>query len=340
MNSKNKPIKVLVVDDSKEFQNITQNSLNKDPRIQVISIANNPYEARDKIIKFTPDVMLLKIKLPKMNGLVFLKKLSSQFPLPTIVQVENKKESEDAIKAGAVDFIYKIDINEKASVKSYINELITKIKIASTIKMEHRKTINSKNNIVTNNIKVIAIGASTGGTEATLQILKKLQKCVAGIVITQHMPAGFTKMYAERLDNICMIDVKEAEDGDEIISGRALIAPGDYQMSVKKKSNGFYVACKKGYKVNGHCPSVDVLFNSVAKEVKEEALGIILTGMGSDGAKGLLEMKKEGAITIGQNKDSCVVYGMPKVAYDIGAVLHQLELDEIAKYIEDTIKNN
>ena len=178
--------------------------------------------------------------------------------------------------------------------------------------------------------KIIAIGASTGGTEATLEILRTLPKEMPGILVTQHMPAGFTKMYADRLNKICDLEVREAKNGDRLQSGLALIAPGDYQMKLLKDSIGYYVSCKPGEKVSGHCPSVDVLFNSLAEVAGKNAVGIILTGMGKDGAQGLLNMKKSGAYTIGQDKDTCIVYGMPMVAFNIGAVQIQAPIEDIS----------
>jgi len=182
--------------------------------------------------------------------------------------------------------------------------------------------------------KVIAIGASTGGTEAIAKIISTFTKDMPGTVIVQHMPAVFTKMYADRLNNSYLVDVKEAENGDSLYPGRVLIAPGEYQMRLKKRGNTYYVECFKGNKVSGHCPSVDVLFSSVAEVAAKNAIGIILTGMGSDGSRGLLEMRQKGARTIGQDEKSCVVYGMPKVAYEIGAVEKQVPLDKIPQTIQ------
>jgi len=243
----------------------------------------------------------------------------------------------DALKAGAVDYVAKPSSGSTTNVDGLINELIVKIKIASTSKVGH-----VKNNLVTSETvnvpsdarkMIIAIGASTGGTEAIFGIIKQFPPNMPGVVIVQHMPPVFTKMYAERLNNSCAMEVKEAQTGDLIINGRVLIAPGGFHMKVKKINDKYIVECVKSELVNGHCPSVDVLFNSVADCVGKNAIGVILTGMGYDGAKGLLNMRKKGAITIGQDEQSCVVYGMPKVAYDIGAVEKQARLDEISKII-------
>ena len=187
---------------------------------------------------------------------------------------------------------------------------------------------------------VVAIGASTGGTEAIFEVVRQFRKDIPGVVIVQHMPPGFTEMYANRLNNQCQVAVKEAATGDRLYQGRVLIAPGDKHMRLIKVNGVYQVECKPGEKVSGHCPSVDVLFSSVAKAAKKDAVGVILTGMGGDGAKGLLEMREAGAITIGQNEASCVVYGMPKVAYDIGAVQYQMELSSISNKIYSVLKTN
>lgn len=328
----NKKIRVLVVDDSLLFREVIKNGLNKDLGIEVVGTASDPYMARDKIIELEPDVMTLDIELPKMNGIEFLKRLMPQHPIPIVVVSSVNKNVFDALNNGAVDFITKPERN----TDSFINELIVKIKIASTSKVgKWKKTsVNDENGLSSINSSfyknsIIAIGASTGGTEAIEQVIKKLPRNIPGIVIVQHMPPVFTKLYAERLNNSCRLEVKEAEDGDLILPGRALIAPGEMQMKVVKDGLP-RVHCYAGDRVNGHCPSVDVLFYSVAERYYKNSFGIILTGMGYDGAKGLLEMKKKGARTIGQDEASSVVYGMPKVAYEIGAVEKQAPLDSIA----------
>lgn len=328
----NKKIKVLIVDDSMLFREVIKNGLNKDSGIEVVATASDPYMARDKIIEFEPDVMTLDIELPKMNGIEFLKRLMPQYPIPVVAVSSVNKNVFDALKYGAVDFITKPQRN----TDSFINELIVKIKIASTAKVGKWKktTSNNENGFIGANNSlyknsIIAIGASTGGTEAIEQVLKNLPRNIPGIVIVQHMPPVFTKLYAERLNNSCRLEVKEAEDGDLILPGRALIAPGDKHMKVIKEGIP-RVRCYAGDRVNGHCPSVDVLFYSVAERYNKNSFGIILTGMGYDGAKGLLEMRKKGARTIGQDEASSVVYGMPKAAYEIGAVERQAPLNSIA----------
>ncbi len=323
------------MDDSLFMREFISSAIMKDPGIEVVGKASDPYDARDKIIELTPDVITLDVEMPKMNGIEFLKRLMPQYPLPVIVVSSVSDSVFDALGVGAVDFVNKADLNNKNSREFFISELIVKIKIASIAKVGMYKDFSKaksakKPEKIDKKNSIIAIGASTGGTEAIYDILKGLNRDLPGIVVVQHMPAGFTKMYAQRLNNACRLEVKEAEDGDMVAEGRALIAPGDHQLCVEKKNTKYIVKCFKGEKVNGHCPSVDVLFFSVADAAKADALGIILTGMGNDGAKGLLAMKNQGAATIGQNMASSVVYGMPKVAHDMGAVEKVLPLDEIS----------
>ena len=331
-----KPIKVLVVDDSLFFRNVLVQCLQSDPNIQVVAQAGDPYQARDAIIKYNPDVMTLDVEMPKMNGIEFLKKLMPQYPLPVVVISSLNGKVFDALEAGAVDFVNKPSGMDRTKLNDFVkNELITKIKIASTVKVGNRKRVRpaaaeSDIKVKKTNNRVIAIGASTGGTEAILDVIRYFGTDIPGIVMVQHMPPGFTKMYAERLNNQCRILVKEAQTGDIILPGQALLAPADRQMKVIKVGEHYQVECRGTERVSGHCPSVDVMFSSVAKNVGRNAIGILLTGMGADGANGLLQMRKAGAHTIGQDEESCVVYGMPKVAYDIGAVQYQLGLTSIA----------
>lgn len=331
-----KKIRVLVVEDSKVFRDLLVNNLNIDSKIEVVASAVDPYEARDKIIEYQPDVMTLDIELPKMNGLDFLKKLLPQYPIPVVIISSLSEKVFDAMQAGAVDFVAKPSTSDKDALQRFFQkELPVKIKIASTARIsQFKKNITVKKRMVAGNKgeMIIAIGASTGGTEAIADVLREYGTDIPGIVIVQHMPPGFTEMYARRLNEQCRIRVKEAKTGDVVVPGQALLAPGgNQQMRIIKVGNNFQVELKRGSKVSGHCPSVDVLFESVSKVVKDRAIGIILTGMGGDGARGLLEMRKSGAKTIGQDEESCVVYGMPKVAYDIGAVQYQEKLADIPK---------
>lgn len=339
-----RPIRVLVVDDSMMMRNMIVQGLNSDPNIEVVAQAQDAYEARDAIIKYKPDVMTLDVEMPKMDGIQFLRKLMPQYPLPVVVISALDARVFDAMEAGAVDFVCKPSTVERSKVSDFIRkELGTKIKIASTVRVGNLKRVESnpvRGVSAVNKDMVIAIGASTGGTEAIFEVVKQFRTDIPGVVIVQHMPPGFTEMYANRLNNQCQVAVKEAVTGDKVLPGRVLIAPGDKHMRLVKVNGVYQVECKAGEKVSGHCPSVDVLFSSVAKTAGRDALGVILTGMGGDGANGLLEMRKAGAKTIGQNEATCVVYGMPKVAYDIGAVQYQMELSSITNKIYGLLKTN
>ena len=331
-----RPIRVLVVDDSIVFRELLVQNLSRDPAIQVVATAKDPFEARDAILAHKPDVMTLDVELPRMSGIEFLRKLMPQYPLPVVVISALSDKVFDAMNAGAVDFVAKPAVSSRTQLQDFIrNELLVKIKIASTAKIGNIKKATMVQEqqylSVKGNNLIVAIGASTGGTEAIFSVVKNYGTDIPGIVIVQHMPPGFTGMYAKRLNDQCRIQVKEARTGDRVLPGHALIAPGgDMHMHLVKVNGAYQVEVKKGPKVNGHCPSVDVLFDSVAKVAGAHAVGIILTGMGGDGAKGLLAMRKAGARTIGQDESTCVVYGMPKVAYDLGAVEYQEKLNDIA----------
>lgn len=333
------PIKVLIVEDSIVFRELLVQNLSKDPAIQIVATAKDPFEARDLILKHHPDVMTLDVELPRMSGIDFLRKLIPQYPLPVVVISSLSDKVFDAMNAGAVDFVAKPAVSNRAQLEDFIrNELLVKVKIASTAKISNiKKTVMNQQGqqqylSTTRNNLIVAIGASTGGTEAIFSVVKDFGTDIPGIVCVQHMPPKFTGMYAKRLNDQCRIQVKEAETGDRVLPGHMLIAPGgDRHMRLVKVNGVYQVELKGGPRVNGHCPSVDVLFDSVAQVAKSDALGIILTGMGGDGAKGLLNMRRAGARTIGQDESTCVVYGMPKVAYDLGAVEYQDKLGDIAK---------
>lgn len=329
-------IKVLIVEDSMLFRELLAKNLNDDPGIEVVGTARDPFEARDMILECEPDVMTLDIEMPRMDGIEFLKQLMPQHPLPVVMISSLSDRVFDAMSAGAVDFVAKPVATNRHSLEEFIRtELPVKIKIASVAKV--KRTTNAKINmssqkrVTKSKCDLIAIGASTGGTEATADLLNGFHGGLPGIVIVQHMPAGFTELYANRLNDRGDLEVREARSGDIIRPGLALLAPGgDQHMQVMKQDGEYKVILKKAPKVNGHCPSVDVLFHSVAKNVGKQAMGIILTGMGGDGAKGLLEMRQQGARTIGQDESTCVVYGMPKVAYELGAVEYQEKLPNMA----------
>ncbi len=339
-----KKIKVLIIDDSFVFRQTFSKHLSEDHELEVIATAADAYEARDMIIKHRPDVMTLDVEMPKMNGIDFLKRLMPQYPLPTVVVSALSENVFEALNAGAVDFVSKPQTGTDLDV--YFEELIEKIKIASraniakSLKLKKENTIKSSSNANMNQL-IIGIGASTGGTNALFDILTSLPKEMPPIVIVQHMPPGFTKIYSERLDKNCQLKVVEGSDGEKLEPGKVIIAPGGYHMSVIKKGSIYSITLEKGTehnKVNGHCPSVDILFDSLSKTIKGNGIGVILTGMGRDGAQGLLKMRNQGARTIGQDEQSSVVYGMPKVANDVGAVEKQYTLTKIAEEITHLIK--
>lgn len=338
MSFQSKKIRVMIIDDSMFSRRIMNDGLSKYPNIEIVCEAVNVKNARDKIPILKPDVIISDVEMPGMNGIDFVKSILPEYPIPIVLVSSLNLRVFDALAVGAVDFVKKPDGKENRD--KFIEELANNIMVASCSRVRRfsnkrpvRLSTVSSNLTFANDLDnetIIGLGASTGGTEATLEVLKRLPVNTPGIVIVQHMPAGFTKMYADRLDKNCSLNVKEAETGDVIKSGRVLVAPASRQMKVVKTGNKYTVNCQGSIKVNGHCPSVDVLFKSMADNVKCNMVGIILTGMGSDGANGLLEMRKKGAFTIGQDKYSSVVYGMPMVAYKIGAVSVQVSCENVA----------
>ncbi len=344
-------IRVLVVDDSAVVRKLLTEELNKQKDIEVVGTALNPYIARDKIVKLKPDVLTLDLEMPRMDGLSFLSKLMRHFPLPVVVisslTPKNSINALNALRLGAVEVICKTV--SAYSTKNITQDIIRAIRIASVAKFDKNIIdLNSKVNkqlypkedisLVHTTDKLIAIGSSTGGTRAIEILLTRLPQNLPGIVITQHMPPVFTKSFAARLDSVSRFNVKEAEDGDHIQPGAVFIAPGNKHMLVEKNGARYYIRIKEGPPVHHQRPSVDVLFNSVANSAGLNAMGIILTGMGSDGAKGLLAMKKKGSYTIGQDEATSVVYGMPREAYKLGAVTEQLPLDRIHEKVINQYK--
>jgi len=334
-------IRVLIVDDSATARAVLREILESDPDIEVVATASDAYVARDKIVELKPDVVCLDVEMPRMDGITFLKRLMHYMPVPVIMvsslTQNGARTTLEALDSGAVDFVGKPHSHIYDGVETMREELLSKIKIASRVRVRQRalETIQQANmtSLAETTNKILAIGASTGGTEALKDVLMGLPRNAPGTIIVQHMPSNFTGPFAERLNGLCAMEVREAKNGDSITPGVALIAPGDYHMVVRRSGARYYVEIGSGEKVSGHRPSVDVLFNSVAKIAGANAIGVILTGMGGDGARGLLAMRKAGSRTIGQDEASCVVYGMPKVAYDLGAVERQLPLQGVAKGI-------
>ncbi len=335
-------IKVLVVDDSAVVTKIFSEELSKYPDIQLIGVAPDPYVAREKIVNLKPDVITLDIEMPRMDGLTFLKKLMKYYPLPTIIvsslTPQGGKLTLEAMEIGAVDVIGKP--GAAYTVGDMSAQLAEKIRAASRVRLtkrddsaETRATGEPLRALAQTSNKVIAIGASTGGTEALKKVLTKMPPNSPGIVIVQHMPANFTTAFAARLNELSQISVKEAEDNDSVTPGTALLAPGNFHMILRRSGGRYYVEVKTGPMVHHQRPAVDVLFKSTAKYAGANAIGVILTGMGADGAEGLLEMKNAGAGTIAQDEKSCVVFGMPKEAIKLGGVDKIVSIDQIASEI-------
>lgn len=343
-----KKIRLLIVDDSIVFRTLISSVFEHHPTVEVVGTASNPFEARDKILSLRPDVMTLDVEMPRMNGIEFLKILMPQKPMPVIVVSSLSNIVFDAMHAGAVDFVQKPPTSTKADKDRFRQEIAEKVAIASDVyrRQAARQTrpsipaqpaaplaVPRLSGAGIRSRGLIALGASTGGTEATSAILKRLPKNIPGMVITQHMPPVFTDLYAKRMDRESELTVKEAEEFDVIRPGHVFVAPGDKHLTVEKLGNDLVIRLKKTEKVNGHIPSVDVMFQSIAKFADKSTTGIILTGMGADGAQGLLELRRKGAYTIGQDEASSVVYGMPMVAQKLGAVVQQASLDRIPQLL-------
>ncbi len=346
-----KRIRVLVVDDSALVRELLTAGLAKDPELEVVGSAANPFIARDKIIELRPDVLTLDVEMPRMDGVDFLRRLMPQYPIPVImVSALTQRGAQitlEALEAGAIDFVTKPSTDVARGLNQMLADLRQKVKMAAqvdlsawkrrAVKREKPGPVLVRTALSESTDKVIAIGASTGGTEAILRVISSFPANMPGIVIVQHMPPGFTKHFSDNLNEICEMDVQEAQTGDRVMPGRVLIAPGGKHMTVRRSGGIYLVDCQEGENVNGHCPSVDVLFHSVARYVAGNAVGVILTGMGGDGAEGLLAMHQAGAKTIAQDEASCVVFGMPKVAIERGAVDRIGPLDSIPQLIVSTL---
>lgn len=330
-------VKVLVVDDSAVMRQFLVEGLSRHKDIEIVGTAPDAYVARNKILMLKPDVVTLDIQMPKIDGITFLQKIIKHYPVPVVIVSSLNKEVLDgamsAIKAGTVDYVEKPASNGDRNKTMKL--LAKKIKDLNKAKVKFRteyKASASSVRQVSNDLMrntVIAIGASTGGTVAIKQILTRLPTGFAPVIITQHMPAEFTKSFANRLDTLCRLSVKEAQDGDLVEQGKALIAPGGHHMILRQGANGYFVKLDKSPLVHNQRPSVDVMFNSVADVAGRDSIGVILTGMGADGADGLLRMKESGAYTISQDKASCVVFGMPKRAIEVGAACEVLDIKNI-----------
>ncbi len=343
-------INVLIVDDSAVVRQTMQDILSHDPEIRVIGMAADPIIAAQKMREVRPDVILLDVEMPRMDGITFLQKLMSQHPIPVVIcsslTQQNSETTFKALEYGAVEIIAKPKIGTKqfleesrvricdtvkAAFLSKVKKTCAPISVAPKLTADAilAKPVSSKAMVETTE-KVVVVGASTGGTEALKDLLEMLPQDSPGVVIVQHMPEHFTRAFANRLDSICRISVKEAEENDTVIRGRALIAPGNRHCLLKRSGARYYVEVKDGPLVSRHRPSVDVLFRSAARYGGKNVVGVIMTGMGDDGAKGMLEMKQQGSYNIAQDEASCVVFGMPKEAIKLGGVDRVVTLRDIA----------
>ena len=343
-------IKVMVVDDSAIVRQTLSELLSSDPSIEVIATAADPFKAAEKMRQQVPDVITLDIEMPQMDGITFLQKIMTQHPIPVVIcsslTGNNSELGMKALEYGAVDIITKPKLGTKQFLEESKINICDTVKAASLVdirqyakrKLEIEPKLTADvvipklpNKLVFQTTeKVIVVGASTGGTEAIRVFLQALSPDSPGVVIVQHMPERFTSAFASRLDRICKVSVKEAEDGDSVISGSALIAPGNFHMLLKRSGSKYYVEIKEGPLVSRHRPSVDVLFRSAARYAGKNAVAVIMTGMGDDGAKGMYELKEAGAYTIAQDEKSCVVFGMPNEAIKLGGAAKVLPLDLIA----------
>jgi two-component system, chemotaxis family, protein-glutamate methylesterase/glutaminase len=347
MTVKGKKIRVLVVDDSAVVRQTLCSLLEEDPEIEVIGSAPDPFAAAERIAQEVPDVITLDIEMPRMDGLTFLRKLMQQRPIPVIIcstlASEGAQSALDAIEAGAVEIITKPRVATRQFLLESAVRLRDAVKAAAVARPRPRTPANTVQPKLTADVilpasghamaetteKVIVVGASTGGTEALRDLLEPMPADAPGIVIVQHMPELFTRAFAQRLDGLCAIEVKEAQNNDSILPGRALIAPGNRHMLLRRSGARYFVEIREGPLVCRHRPSVDVLFRSAARYAGANAVGVLLTGMGDDGARGMLELKNAGAHTIAQDEATSVVYGMPKEAVRIGGVCQVLALPKI-----------
>jgi two-component system chemotaxis response regulator CheB len=334
-------IKVIVVDDSQFFRDLFTSILSSDPAIDVVDVAGDPYEAREKIKKHNPDVITLDIEMPHMDGISFLDKIMSLRPMPVVMVSSLTQAGADitiqALEKGAVDYVSKPEnINTDAAFTLLKSELIGKVKAASMASISKRyktsETIQKPEGNYNFNIsKIVAIGSSTGGVEALNEVLPYLPANFPPVLVVQHMAEKFVKSFSERLNNACKMKVCEAQDGQKIEQGTIYIAPGSKHLEIAKKGLEYVCAIRDGEPVSSHKPSVDVLFSSIAAVVGGNSIGVILTGMGKDGADGMLKMRQKGAYTIGQDQDSCVIYGMPRMAKELNATMKEMPLKDIAQ---------
>ena len=343
------PIKVVIVDDSALIRSVLKQILEQARDIRVVGVASDPIVAREVIRANNPDVITLDVEMPKMDGLEFLEKLMRLRPMPVVMISSLTERSSEitlrALELGAVDFVTKPKLDIAAGMQAYSELIIEKVRAAAhakpkrsahlqvTTRLSADAVLPALANRVTSTEKLIIIGASTGGTEAIKEVLMRMPADCPGILVTQHMPESFTRSFANRLDSLCKIAVKEAEAGDRVLPGHAYIAPAHSHLLLKRSGANYICELSDGPPVNRHRPSVDVLFRSAANCAGKNAIGVILTGMGKDGAAGMLEMKQAGSHTIAQSEETCVVYGMPKEAVAMGGVEEIVALNDIAQRV-------
>jgi two-component system, chemotaxis family, protein-glutamate methylesterase/glutaminase len=331
-------IKVLCVDDSALIRDLLTEIINSQPDMEVVAVAPDPIAARDLIKQHNPDVLTLDVEMPRMDGLDFLERLMRLRPMPVLMVSSLTQSGSEitlrALELGALDFVAKPSLGIRNGMMEYADEIAEKLRAAARSRPRQARHKNTpppaalKAPLVSSE-KLIIIGASTGGTEAIRAVLEPLPANAPAILITQHMPGGFTRSFAERLDRLCRITVKEATDGERILPGHAYIAPGDQHLKLARSGANYVARLDDGPPVNRHRPSVDVLFHSAAQHAGKNSIGVILTGMGKDGAAGLLEMRQAGAPTIAQNEQTCVVFGMPREAIAMGGAVEVVALDDI-----------
>ena len=346
-------IRVLVVDDSALMRQVLVEILSGDDAIEVVGTASDPFVAREKILRLKPDVLTLDVEMPRMDGLSFLEKLMRAHPMPVLmISSLTEKDCDTTVRAlelGAIDYLTKPKLDVQSGTMQQAEEIVRKVKMAAQARVQRRHAAAAQaaggNRTVSSTIprsnslsfrkthQVIAVGASTGGTEALVHFLTALPADAPGIAIVQHMPAGFTRSFAGRLDSLCKVRVREAQDGDCVLAGHVLLAPGNFHMELRRSGAETVARVFTSDPVNHVRPSVDVLFHSCAQELGANALGVILTGMGSDGARGLLEMRQAGSHTLAQDEASCVVFGMPKEAIALGGAEQITSLDNMANAV-------
>jgi len=337
------PIRVLVVDDSAVMRQLLSVLLAEDPEIEVVGTAPDPLVARDRIKALNPDVITLDVEMPHMDGVSFLRKIMALRPMPVVmISTLTQAGAEitlEALEIGAVDFIAKPAANAAQALTALADDLRAKVKAAARTRVGARRLAPPRPprpKFVASGDKVVFIGASTGGVEALKAVLMGLPEDCPPILVTQHMPPRFTAAFAERLDRECPMRVSEAKSGDAVAPGHVYIAPGSHHLEVMRRAGGLVCALSDAPPVSGHRPSVDVLFRSAARVVGARAVGVILTGMGKDGAEGMLEMRRTGADTIGQDEATALIYGMPRVAFERGGVVRQVGLAHVADAILDS----